>query len=211
MVEPNPFRSATRSATAIVLVVAGAILLSGCVSSGEKPSPGPSATSASDAAGGDTAQTTSTPTSTPTEPPTPVTMNCNAVVTADQMHSFNPNFGTDPSYAPQKGSLEKQIADWKGTVCGWLDPSNKETIAIAVGKPPANELEGLKNTAVTESKPVPTYGIPPTVEGYFNPGTAGEVQIFTGEYWIVATSTAFFEPGDPAPLMQNVLDNLPSN
>ncbi|MCU1577523.1 MAG: hypothetical protein JWP70_2227, partial [Leifsonia sp.] len=30
-------------------------------------------------------------------------------------------------------------------------------------------------------------------------------------YWVVATSTAFFEPGDPAPLMADVLANLPKN
>jgi hypothetical protein len=37
------------------------------------------------------------------------------------------------------------------------------------------------------------------------------VQVFRGKYWVVAESTAFFEPGDAAPVMQSVLGNLPAS
>jgi hypothetical protein len=188
-------------------VLAGALLLSGCAQGAAKPSAAPSATAT--AASGPTAMPTPTPT--PSDPPTPVTLTCDQIVTADQFYAFNPNYGADPGYAPKDGTLEKKIADWKGVACGWLNQTSNEVIEIAVAKPPASELENLKNAAVTTSQPVPTYGVPPQIEGYFKPGTAGEVQIFRGPYWIVATSTAFFEPGDPAPLMQNVLANVPAN
>ncbi|WP_223695038.1 iron ABC transporter ATP-binding protein [Leifsonia poae] len=209
MLEPTPVRASARTVGAVTLVLAGAMLLSGCVggSGSTKPTATPSATATT---GGGT-NTTPTPTPTPSDPPTPLAIPCDQVITPDQLYAFNPNFGTDPGYAPKASTLEQQVADWKGTTCAWLNQTSGETIEIAVAKPPASAMEGLKNAAVTTSQPVPTYGVPPAVEGYFKPGTAGEVQIFTGSYWIVATSTAFSEPGDPAPLMQNVLANLPKS
>ncbi|MFF1877745.1 iron ABC transporter ATP-binding protein [Leifsonia sp. NPDC058230] len=205
MVEPSRIRpaAALRAGVAIVAVLAGTLALSGCVGGNAATTPTPSATKTADAAA------TPTPTPTPTDPPTPVTLTCDQIVTPDQLYAFNPNFGAAPGYAPKDGTLQKQIADWKGAVCGWSNQTSNDLIEIAVGLPPASALEGLKNAAVTTSQPVPTYGVPPEVEGYFKPGAAGEVQIFTGDYWIVATSTAFFEPGDAAPLMENVLSNLP--
>jgi len=207
MVEPTrpTFSSALRTGGAIAAVLVGALTLSGCVgNSGATPTPSASATKPS--AG---SSATPTPTPTPTDPPTPVTIGCNELLTPDQVYAFNPNFGTAPDYAPKSGTLEKQVGDWKGATCAWSNQTSKILIEIAVAKPPASAMEGLKNAAVTSSQPVPTYGVPPEVEGYFKPGTAGEVQLFRGSYWIVATSPAFFEPGDAAPLMQNVLANLP--
>ena len=52
---------------------------------------------------------------------------------------------------------------------------------------------------------MPTYG----VEGYFQVVSGvGEVQAFTEPYWIVATSTAFMEPGEVAPIIGAVLERL---
>jgi hypothetical protein len=95
--------------------------------------------------------------------------------------------------------------------CAWKNQTSGQVVQVAVAKPPASQLEGLKNAAITTSKPVPTYGVPPQVEGYFEPGTSGQVQIFRGSYWVVAESGAFFEPGDAAPLMQSVLGNIPAS
>ncbi len=208
MVEPtrNRFAGLARAA-AVVVVVAGTIALSACAGDAK---PAPTATHASTAAPATAPSATPTTTPTPSDPPTPVTLTCDQIVTADQMYAYNPNFGADPGYAPASGSLEASIVGYKGVACGWLNQTSNDVIEIAVSKPPASELDGLKNTAVTNSQPVPTYGVPPQVEGYFAlRGPKGEVQIFTGAYWVVANSPAFQEPGDAAPLMQNVLDNLP--
>ncbi|WP_345761578.1 iron ABC transporter ATP-binding protein [Diaminobutyricibacter sp. McL0608] len=208
MVEPtrNRFAGLARAA-AVVVVVAGTIALSACAGAGK---PTPTATHASTTAPSTAPSAAPTPTPTPSDPPTPVTLTCDQIVTADQIYAYNPNFGADPGYAPASGSLEATIAGYKGVACGWLNQTSNDVIEIAVAKPPASELDGLKNTAVTNSQPVPTYGVPPQVEGYFAMrGAKGEVQIFTGTYWVVANSPAFQEPGDAAPLMQNVLDNLP--
>ncbi|WP_158863156.1 iron ABC transporter ATP-binding protein [Leifsonia sp. AG29] len=206
---PSSRRAALRAALPVALVAAAALGLTGCT----PPNPSsrtPSAT-AGGASGGPTAAPAPAVSPTPTDPPTPVAIKCDALVTTDQLYAFNPNYGVDPNYAPKSGTHEKQIADWKGTTCAWLNQSSGAKIEIAVAKPPASLLEGLKNAAITEAKPVPTYGTPPDVEGYFKPGTSGEVQIFRGPYWIVADSTAFFEPGDAAPLMQDVLGNVPAS
>ncbi|WP_431280048.1 iron ABC transporter ATP-binding protein [Leifsonia poae] len=193
-----------RAGAALSAVLVAGLVLSGCADGGKAAnSATPSPTKTADAA----AEPTATPT--PSDPPTPVTLTCDQILTPDQVYAYNPNVGVAPDYAPKSGSLEKQIADWKGVACGRMNQTSNELIEVAVGQPPASAMEGLKNAAVTTSQPVPTYGVPPQVEGYFKPGTAGEVQIFTGKYWVVATSTAFFEPGDAAPLMEDVLSNLP--
>jgi hypothetical protein len=208
MVEPirNRFTGFARTA-AVSAVVVGTLALSACAGGG---TPAPSATHTASAAPAASATPTATPTPTPSDPPTPVTLSCDQVVTPDQMYAYNPNFGADPGYAATAGSLEASIVSYKGVACGWLNQTSNDVIEIAIAKPPASELDGLKNAAVTNSQPVPTYGVPPQVEGYFAMrGAKGEVQIFTGAYWVVANSPAFQEPGDAAPLMQNVLDNLP--
>ncbi|MFP3464711.1 iron ABC transporter ATP-binding protein [Leifsonia sp. SIMBA_070] len=187
--------------------LAAALTLSGCAPSA-KPAASPTAGSAQ---GGGSSAPDPTATPTPTDPPTPVGLTCDQVLTADQVYAFNPNYGADPGYAPKDGSLEKKIADWKGVACAWLNQTSGDVIQVAVAKPPTGQLEGLKNAAITDSKPVPTYGVPPTIEGYFKPGTSGEVQVFRGSYWIVAESTAFFEPGDAAPLMESILGNVPTS
>jgi hypothetical protein len=57
---------------------------------------------------------------------------------------------------------------------------------------------------------VPTYGAPPAVTGVFRVvGGAGEVQVFTPTYWLTASSTMFFEPGDADQLVRAALSHLP--
>ncbi len=199
-------RPALRTA-AVAALLAGALALTACTPSSPSPS------SSKPAAGaGSTPSSGSTPDqpATPTAPPTPVTLTCDQIVTPDQMYAFNPNFGADPGYSPAAGSLEKQIAEWKGATCAWLNQTSGDVIQISVARPPSTAMESLKNAAVTSGTPVPTYGVPPAVEGYFTTGKSGLVQIFRGSYWIVAESPAFFEPGDAAPLMENVLGNIPN-
>lgn len=199
-------RRITLLAVAVAAGIAASAALSGCTPAA-KPAGSPTAS----ATAAPTASATPVATPTPTDPPTPVTLTCDQVVTADQLYAFNPNYGVDPGYAPKAGSLEKKIADWKGVACAWKNQTSGDVVQIAVAKPPASQLEGLKNQAITDAKPVPTYGTPPTVEGYFKAGDAGQVQIFRGGYWIVAESVAFFEPGDAAQLMENVLGNVPAS
>lgn len=155
---------------------------------------------------------TSSPQNTPSTTRTASTafsIRCSSLVTSAQMDAFNPAFSLDPDYTPAHNSLQSAIVAWHGTACGWTNQKNGEVLQIAVATPPASQRDTLKDAAISVAKPVPTYGTSP-VEGYFRPGSQGQVQVFSGEYWIVAESSAFFEPGDAQTLMQNVLANLPT-
>ena len=206
---PRTSRRFARSALIAAAGLTAAAALAGCAQSAT-PAASPTRTAAS-ATASPTPSTVPLPVVTPTAPTTPVGLTCDQILTADQVYAFNPNYGPDPGYAPKDGTLEKKIAGWQGVACGWLNQTSGDVVQVAVAKPPVDVMESLKNAAITDAKPVPTYGTPPSVEGYFKPGSAGQVHIFRGPYWIVAESNAFFEPGDAAPLMQSVLGNVPAS
>ena len=160
---------------------------------------------------------TPSPTSTPTPSPTasaaptdavdgtPMTITCDQLVSAQAMYDYNSNFTPKPGYSPAAGSLAAEVARQHGLTCGWVNQTSGEVIEIAVANLPEAHLTDLKNTLVTTSHSVPTYD----VEGYFIlNGSTGEAQAFSDPYWIVATSTAFFEPGDAEPLVKAAIAAL---
>ncbi|PJJ61608.1 iron ABC transporter ATP-binding protein [Compostimonas suwonensis] len=153
-----------------------------------------------------------TPTTTPTpteDPGIPVTIACDQLLTPDDVYAFNPNFGTQPDYAPAEGSSAAEIVAAQGLSCGWLNQTSGDTISASVGQFGDPHLESLKNTMVMESKPVPTYGDPATIEGYFEvENGVGQANVFSGPYWISMSSTFFVEPGDAQPLVAAALANL---
>ena len=69
----------------------------------------------------------------------------------------------------------------------------------------------LKQNAAATMNAVPTYGTPPAVDGFFSQSQdTGTVQVFTESgYWLVARSTAFFEPGDAVGSSTPALSHLP--
>ena len=76
---------------------------------------------------------------------------------------------------------------------------------------PTERARGAHERGGDGSKPVPTYGTPPEVEGYFaQAGGTGEAQVFPGPYWIVVDSVALFEPGDAQQLVAAVLRQPPA-
>lgn len=154
---------------------------------------------------------TSTPSPTasavPTNPVdgTPITITCSQLISAQAMYDYNSNFGPKPGYTPASGSLAAEVARQKGLTCAWVNQTSGDVIEIAVANLPAAHLTDLKNTLVTTSHSVPTY----KVEGYFIlNGSTGEAQAFPDPYWIVATSKAFFEPGDAEPLVKAAIAAL---
>jgi hypothetical protein len=203
---PRPSRLLrTRSAGLVLVAAASVALLSGC--SGGTPEP---TATAAPTTGPASPSATAAPTDTP-EPPTPFAIACDALLTADQLYTYNPNFGTDPGYEPSAANVVAAVEEDAGTACGYLNQTSGEVIEIAVATPSEQAGVTRKNNAAVSSKAVPTYGTPPDVEGYFNQsGGTGEVQVFHGPYWIVIASTALFEPGDAAQLVSDVLENLPA-
>ncbi len=161
---------------------------------------------------------TATPTPTiiiePTPTPTPsataddavaVTVGCDELVTAQELYDYNPNFALQAQFSPTPGSLAAEAVAAKGVACSWVNLTSGETIVMAVAHLGDAALTARANELVVSSNSVPTY----EVEGYFLlDGGVGTAQAFKSPYWISATSTYFFEPGDVAPLMANALSAL---
>ncbi|WP_139417571.1 iron ABC transporter ATP-binding protein [Agromyces laixinhei] len=201
---PHPFR--VRPAVTVALVAAASVmLLSGCTGEAAAPENSTAPPQASEAP-----DSSASPEPTETaEPTVPFAIECDALVTADQLYAFNPNFGTAPDYSP-KGEHVVAVVEEDGTACGWMNQTSGEIIEVAVSTPSPAALLAHKNEAAVGSTAVPTYGTPPAVEGYFRQTSGtGAAQIFTGPYWIVIASPVLFEPGDAGQLVADVLGNLP--
>ncbi|WP_298229321.1 hypothetical protein [Gryllotalpicola sp.] len=201
-----------RTIPVIALGAASVLLLSACsvfFPGGTTP---PSADSASPTG---TATTSATPTETatatsapPTQTAVPIALACDQLWTSDQVYSFNPNFGPNPSYATAAGSLAAQVITASGVACGWASQSDGGRVEIAVAKPSPDDYTLYSGQAAEKSRVVPTYGTDAGTTGYFSADT-GTAQVFTNGYWIVVDSNMFQEPGDAEEIVADVEKNLP--
>lgn len=174
--------------------------LSGCV-----PTPSPSRTATASASASDTPSASPTPSPTPSVVSTPITIGCNTLLTPDDVYAFNPNFGLITSWTPKSGSAAATAKSEQGLACRWQNQTSRDTIDVSVAHLDAATIESLKNDAVEKSTMVPTYGD----EAYFSvSGGVGTAIVFQGDYWLVATSVDFLEPGDPADLITAALGAL---
>jgi len=175
-------------------------LLSGCV-----PTPSPTASGTASATPTDSPSASATPTPTPSTVSTPITIGCNTLITPDDIYAFNPNFGLITSWTPKAGSAAATAKSEQGIACRWQNQTSGDTIDISVAHLDAASIEALKNAAVEKSTMVPTYGD----EAYFSTsGGVGTAIVFQGDFWLVATSVDFLEPGDPADLITAALGAL---
>jgi hypothetical protein len=184
-------------------VVLGALvlaLLSGCV-----PTPTPTASGSASGTPSASASPTATAAPTPSARPTPITVGCDTLVSADTMYAYNPNFGLLTSWTPADGSAAATAESESGIACRWSNQTSGDTIDISVAHLDAASIESLKNDAVSKGTLVPTYGD----EAYFSTTAGvGTAVVFQGNYWLVATSVDFAEPGDPSDLIDAALTAL---
>ena len=132
-------------------------------------------------------------------------LDCVSLVPADAFTTLFKTFTLVPDYAPPSGSAFTEVLDREGTVCGW-SAADGTIVTIGVTDLGPEGVDAKANELVVSSHSVPTYG----VEAYFQVAAGvGEVQAFSGPYWIMAASTAFMEPGEVAPIMTAVLERLP--
>jgi hypothetical protein len=196
------------SASRVLLAVA----LAGLVATGVSACGTETAASPTKSAAAPTRSATRTPEPTATASPeptgTPITIDCNTLITPEAMYAVNPNYGLSESFKPAKDSDAAEIVDEGGLACGWVNQTSGEVVQVAVASLTDAKLTELKNGFVTTSTSVPTYGKPP-IEGYFQVnGDMGEAQVFSGPYWVTASSTAFYEPGDAQPVIEAALSGL---
>ncbi|MGN6502789.1 MAG: hypothetical protein ACTHKX_07800 [Pseudolysinimonas sp.] len=149
-----------------------------------------------------------TPSSEPTDQPvgTPVGKTCDQLVSPDTLYVYNPNFGPVDDFTPTAGTPAASALEYAGVACRWQNETNGQTIDVSVAQLDDDTLEALKNAAYTDSQMVPTYGD----EAYFSVGDdgIGVAQVFQGQFWIVASSPVFFEPGDATEIVQSVIAAL---
>ena len=204
-------RSARRRAG---LVLAGsalfALVLSGCAS-GDEPPPTDSAAATSTASADPTtiAKPSSSPTPTPEATGSPIRQICGDLLTLQNVYDFNPNYGSAPNYSPTADGLAETATAYNGLTCGWSNQTSGELIEVSVVAPTDVLMTTLKQQADAESQAVPTYGTPPTVDGFFTySGGVGQAQVFTGTYWITLSTPAFGEPGDAESLLSVIVAHL---
>ena len=152
----------------------------------------------------------STPSAEPTEPTEPTTVpieeDCDTLVSPDAMYAYNPNFGLVDDWQPESGSAAADAVALDGVACQWLNQTSADTIDLSVASLDDDAIEALKNESVEESTMVPTYGD----EAYFEvEDGVGTAIVFDGNYWLVASSTYFFEPGDATEIVESALSALP--
>ena len=171
--------------------------------------------------GGDTPGTSTTPSASqgPTDPPapaatdqpgdgfdaTPVTVECSALVTPQAVYDYNPNYSLQPSFTPVAGSDVATIMDNKGVGCSWVNQTSGETFVVAAAQLAAADIESIKQVLSSSSTPVTGVGD----SAFFTAsGGVGVAEVFSGSYWIVATSPAFYEIAEAKPLLQAALSAL---
>jgi hypothetical protein len=197
-----------KRALAAAAAVLGMLSLAACTSNPVQPVTRPTAapTATTAPVSSPVASPEPAPTPTPTGPTTvPVTQSCDQLVSLEAMYGFNPNYSANPDYTPAPGSDAALIASYQGVACGWINNSSGATIEIAVAHLGPADIEKLKNALVLTTSPVPTYG---GVDYFEHKDDLGTANVFSGDYWILARSVEFFEPGDAAPLVAAVKSAL---
>jgi hypothetical protein len=120
------------------------------------------------------------------------------------VYDFNPNFGLDSTFSPKSGTAASTAVADQGTACSWLNQTSRDTFAIAVARPAAAEFASLKAKAATGT---PASGLGDAA--YFSTsGGVGRVDVFTGAYWLVASSVYFGSAADTKNLVTAALGAL---
>ena len=192
----------TRRSLAGALALLGMLSLAACTSNPVQPVPEEPTTSAEPAAEPSTPAEPAPAESTPAAPiGIPVEQSCDELVTLEELYAFNPNYAADPDYSPAAGTDAEVIVGLDGVACGWINLSSGQTIEIAVAHLQPEDIEALQNRLVLTSHSVPTYG---GVDYFEKTDEVGVANVFEGDYWIVADSKEFLEPGDAVTLIDAV-------
>jgi hypothetical protein len=192
-----------RRAIAAIVAVAGLLSVAACTSNPvQAPAVKPSRTATTAPVVAPSEGPTPTPSPTATGPTTiPVTQTCDELVSLQTLYDYNPNWAPVPDYAPAPGSDGALIQSYSGVACGWMNLSSNATMEIAVAHLSPADIDKLANNLVLTTPSVPTYG---GVDYFQSKNGTGTANVFSGDYWIVARSVDFFEPGDPAKLIESV-------
>jgi hypothetical protein len=192
-------------------LVALMLLLTGCTSNPVQAGADPDAQSSASAGSGSSSGNGSGPaaTSTPTQPVgIPVTLGCDQIVPPEEMTRFDAALAPESGYSPAAGSAAATVVSLQGVACAWGARGGADRVEVAVAQMSPADIEARKNAMVSESKQVPTFNAA-SDEGYFRvDGSTGRADAFVGDYWIVASSPLFYEPGDAQSIIETAAASL---
>mgnify|MGYP000930965751 CR=1 FL=1 len=197
----------SRLVTIGAVAAAAGLLLAGCTPSAEEPEPTASAAAPSPSPEAPSSAPTPSPSASAEPAGTPVGFGCDEVLTDDEMYDYTANYGRLNDYAPADGSAQAEVVAEQGISCQWVNLTSGITIEVGVSQLDDDEIVERHEALQASSTAVPTFG----PEGYFTVvDGVGEAQVFSGPYRVVATSTAFVEPGEAAQIVESAIDGLPA-
>jgi hypothetical protein len=183
-----------RRTAAVVLAVCVATILSACVDEANAPTLTPSATPSETLDPG--------PSSSPTPGADVLEISCADLVDPDAVYAFNPNLALLGGWTPDAGTAAADAVAAGGVACRWVFESGGGTMDLSVARLSDDDILQLKNESFSSSEMVPTYGD----EAYFEVEAGiGTAIVFQGRFWMVVTSDAFAEPGEPTEIIESAL------
>jgi len=134
-----------------------------------------------------------------------VNASCGDLVTPQNMYDYNPNFSSI-TWTPDPGSDAARAISWNGVACRWVNDTSNDTIDISVANIVDRGTMVQLQDAAASGTSAPGYGD----SAYFKmTGDVGELQIFSGSYWITLKSDYFWAASDADPLPADILAHLP--
>ncbi len=192
-------------ASGSTVALATVLVLTACTSNPVQAGADPDRSSTgSPAEGSDSAATAA-----PSQPAgIPVTLGCDQIVPLADVTRFDPALTPLNDYSPTSDSPAATVVSLQGVACAWAAAGGSDRLEVAVAQMSPADIEARKNAMVSESKQVPTF-IPAADEGYFRlDGATGRADAFVGDYWIVAASPLFYEPGDAQTVVEAAAASL---
>ena len=146
------------------------------------------------------------PTPTPATSGDAFTISCTALVDDQTIYDWGSgNWALDPGATFAAGTPAADAIARSGTACGWVNLTSGETMTVSVAALTLDELEKLSVGIASAGSPATTYG----VDAFFaSDGGTGTVDVFSGRYWLSASSSWFFEAGDAQPIVSAALEAL---
>ena len=178
-----------------MIVVAAAmgtgLVLAGCA---QTPTPTPTETSAPS----------------PTTPPSdPTALTCDEIAPVSVLDSaLGDSFTLNNAFVPQTGSAGAELAAAGGAACEWTDGSGA-TVLVAAGEPSPSVVEAAKSEASRAGTITDVFGA--SLTAYVSGDGGSTIDVFSeGGAWVQTTSSLYSTPSDAKPIIEQVMQALPS-